>query len=204
MTLWAGPDEIRTVTDDGPLETYNNMDWFDLSLVERGRLSALGDFTVKRVFSDGTPRAVDGDAFTLVTRRNPVLTETKTDAERNSQTVNDDFGEAQAPSGRSCDGFTVNEGTVGGFDYESNTLLNEPRALTSNFRCFDSGFSATTSDRWNYNPDNYVRTPNERRSIFATIDVDVWEDHNLRTDVTYQSRQSSQLLAPTPFVWGGG
>ena len=213
------PAEVRTVTVSGTPEVYDNARWFALELLERGQLTAMEGFTVMRQFSDGTPRLVDTslrtpgnsrdetagtirrNAFGIVVRRNPILVETKTNAAGESQAVNDLFGDAQTPSGSSCSGFTVNEGTAGGYSYDSDTLLTG--ALTSNFRCFDSSTtSATTSDRFNYNPYNFIRTPNERRSIFATVEYDVWEDHNLRTDVSYQKRTSSQLLAPTPLFWG--
>ena len=55
---------------------------------------------------------------------------------------------------------------------------------------------------FNYNPYNYVITPNERRSFFMRGNFEFNDDHSATFKMLYQNRRSDRLLAPTPLFWG--
>ena len=55
---------------------------------------------------------------------------------------------------------------------------------------------------FNYNPANYVVTPNERRSVFMNGNFEINDNHSATFKALYQNRRSDQLLAPTPLFWG--
>ena len=103
----------------------------------------------------------------------------------------DDGGSSGTPQGRFGYG-----GVVGDF---SNFTVNEGDAGTdpSHFREWTS-----PDDRFNYNPDNYIQTPNERRNIFMNGSYALTDGISFLFDALYQNRLSDQLLAPTPLFWG--
>ena len=99
-----------------------------------------------------------------------------------------------------CGGFTPVDG--GGVDSELGEggairYYMEEEGKAANFRCWNSG-----SDRYNYNPENYVRTPNERRSVFAIISRDLYEGHRAKLEISYQNRIGNIRLAETPLFFG--
>ena len=100
-------------------------------------------------------------------------------------------GSAGTPQGRFGYG-----GVVGGF---GNFTLNEGQAGTDpgHFREWTS-----PDDRFNYNPDNYIQTPSERRNIFLNGSYELTDQISFLFDALYQNRLSDQLLAPTPLFWG--
>ncbi|MXY56920.1 MAG: TonB-dependent receptor, partial [Gammaproteobacteria bacterium] len=100
-------------------------------------------------------------------------------------------GSAGTPQGRFAYG-----GVVGDF---GNFTLNEGEAGTdpSHFREWTS-----PDDRFNYNPDNYIQTPSERRNIFLNGSYELTDRVAFLFDALYQNRLSDQLLAPTPLFWG--
>ena len=100
-------------------------------------------------------------------------------------------GSAGTPQGRF--GYA---GVVGGF---GNFTVREGDAGTdpSHFREWTS-----PEDRFNYNPDNYIQTPNERRNIFLNGSYALTDNISFLFDTLYQNRLSDQLLAPTPLFWG--
>lgn len=102
-----------------------------------------------------------------------------------------DGGSSGTPQGRFGYG-----GVVGGF---GNFTLREGEAGTepSHFREWTS-----PDDRFNYNPDNYIQTPSERRNIFLNGSYELTEQVSFLFDALYQNRLSDQLLAPTPLFWG--
>ncbi|MDE0659806.1 MAG: TonB-dependent receptor [Gammaproteobacteria bacterium] len=102
-----------------------------------------------------------------------------------------DGGSSGTPQGRFAYG-----GVVGGF---SNFTLNEGDAGTdpSHFREWTS-----PDDRFNYNPDNYIQTPSERRNVFLNGSYDLTDRVAFLFDALYQNRLSDQLLAPTPLFYG--
>ena len=102
-------------------------------------------------------------------------------------------GSAGTPQGRfaysgvvgDCSNFTVNEGTTG--------------TDVADYRCW-----ASPDDRFNYNPYNYVETPNKRLNAFAKMTRELDSGQTVRLDFMYQKRDSDQLLAPTPLFYGFG
>ena len=102
-------------------------------------------------------------------------------------------GSAGTPQGRlaysdvvpGCSSFQPTEGTSG--------------SSSSDFRCWTS-----PEDRFNYNPYNYVETPNERKNFFAKGTFEIAEDTSVTLFGVYQNRVSDQLLAPMPLFYGFG
>ncbi|HQY37068.1 MAG TPA: TonB-dependent receptor [Pseudomonadota bacterium] len=67
----------------------------------------------------------------------------------------------------------------------------------SDFRPF-----STATDGYNFAPDNYLLTPQERIGLYAQGRYDLTESIGFRTEVLYNERRSELLLAPTPIVLG--
>jgi iron complex outermembrane recepter protein len=59
-----------------------------------------------------------------------------------------------------------------------------------------------TVDNFNFAPLNYLLTPQERRSIFASGSLDITDDLRFKVTTTYNQRKSEQLLAAMPVVVG--
>lgn len=59
-----------------------------------------------------------------------------------------------------------------------------------------------SSDAYNFAPDNYLLTPQERTSIFGQSTFDVTDDIRFNMYGTYNQRKSEQLLAAMPIVLG--
>ncbi|HET9484073.1 MAG TPA: TonB-dependent receptor plug domain-containing protein, partial [Xanthomonadales bacterium] len=55
---------------------------------------------------------------------------------------------------------------------------------------------------FNFAPDNYLQTPQERTSVYAQSRYDITDNVTFRSEVLYNERRSSQLLAATPLVLG--
>ena len=104
-----------------------------------------------------------------------------------------DGGSSGTPQGRF--GY---RGVVGDF---GNFTVSEGQGGTdpSHFREW-----ADPDDRFNYNPDNYIQTPSERRNVFMNGSYDLTDQVSFLFDAMYQNRLSDQLLAPTPLFWGFG
>ncbi|MBB5863985.1 TonB-dependent receptor [Xanthomonas sp. 3058] len=60
----------------------------------------------------------------------------------------------------------------------------------------------TAADSYNFAPANYLVTPQERKSVFADAGLSITDNVRFKTTVTYNERESSQLLAPMPVVLG--
>ncbi|MCR6662898.1 MAG: TonB-dependent receptor [Luteimonas sp.] len=58
-------------------------------------------------------------------------------------------------------------------------------------------------DGYNFAPDNYLRTPYQRTSLFAQARTDIASSASLRGELLLQRRRSSQELAPTPIFQFG-
>jgi len=67
------------------------------------------------------------------------------------------------------------------------------------FRAYDPN-----NDAYNFAPDNYLQTPQERSSIFAQGRYDIFENVSFNTHMLYNNRKSAQELAPMPVVLGPG
>lgn len=59
-----------------------------------------------------------------------------------------------------------------------------------------------TPDNYNFAPDNYLVTPQERTSLFTSGSLDVTDNIRFNTTITYNQRRSEQLLAAMPVVLG--
>ena len=57
-----------------------------------------------------------------------------------------------------------------------------------------------TIDNYNFAPDNYLITPQERTSLFANGSIDITDDIRFRATTTFNQRRSEQLLAAMPVV----
>ncbi len=59
-----------------------------------------------------------------------------------------------------------------------------------------------SDDLYNFAPENYLRTPQERTSLFASGKLDITDRVRFKATATYNERNSEQLLASTPIVLG--
>jgi iron complex outermembrane receptor protein len=57
-----------------------------------------------------------------------------------------------------------------------------------------------TVDNYNFAPDNYLLTPQERRSVFGDASISITDNIRFRATTTYNERRSEQLLAAMPVV----
>ena len=60
------------------------------------------------------------------------------------------------------------------------------------------------TDTFNFAPDNYLLTPQERRSLFLNGSLDITDNIRFKATSTYNQRVSEQLLAAIPIVIGSG
>ncbi|MDJ0655807.1 MAG: TonB-dependent receptor [Xanthomonadales bacterium] len=60
----------------------------------------------------------------------------------------------------------------------------------------------TNADRFNYQPFNYIVTPNTRTSVFAKSEYDVTDDITFRLLASYNNRESQSRAAPEPLFLG--
>ena len=114
------------------------------------------------------------------------------------------FGSTTTPNGRfalcsgtfspgACSvGETRPNGTAGQFTYE-------PGSTPANWRNF-----SVANDIYNFAPDNYLVTPQERKSIFGQASFDITDNVRFSATSTYNNRRSEQLLAAMPIVLGTG
>ena len=115
------------------------------------------------------------------------------------------FGSTTSPDGRfalcsgvftpgACSvGQTRPDGTAGQFSYN-------PGQTPEDWRVWGTG----PNDVYNFAPDNYLLTPQERRSIFANGSLDITDTLRFKVTTTYNERVSEQLLAAMPIVLGTG
>ena len=97
-------------------------------------------------------------------------------------TWNDLAGDEATADRIGIDRFVVNDGAAG------NNL--------GNYHSFSS------ADAYNYAKDNYLRTPQERKSIYIQGRYDLTDSIALRTDALYNQRLSAQQLAGYPLSAG--
>lgn len=58
------------------------------------------------------------------------------------------------------------------------------------------------TSRYNYAPENFLLTPQERTNLYAQVSYELSDNMNFRSEVFYGNRKSDQLLAPTPLFIG--
>ena len=111
------------------------------------------------------------------------------------------FNSSTVPNGRfaTCPSGNVNPvsgACVGGqspyFTYDPGDAANDPRPYVH------------AQDGYNYAPDNYLLTPQERISIFGRATLNITDDVSAFIQATYNNRKSEQLLAAMPIVLGAG
>ncbi|UHQ24319.1 TonB-dependent receptor [Lysobacter sp. 5GHs7-4] len=115
------------------------------------------------------------------------------------------FGSSTVPNGR----FALCNGSFDPIFGTCSVAETRPDGSTGQFTYNDGQSGAnwrnrTGADVYNFAPDNYLLTPQERRSLFAAGSVDISENLRFRTTLTYNNRRSEQLLAAMPIVLGSG
>ncbi len=70
-------------------------------------------------------------------------------------------------------------------------------ATISQFRPF-----SITTDGFNFAPENYLSTPQERIGLFGQARFDITESISFKAEALYNERKSEQYLAPQPISWG--
>ncbi len=60
----------------------------------------------------------------------------------------------------------------------------------------------TAQTAFNFAPDNYLVTPNERTAIYTQAKYQITDNITLNVDALFNRRESDQLLAPTPLFFG--
>ena len=60
---------------------------------------------------------------------------------------------------------------------------------------------AGLADNYNFAPDNYLITPQERVSLFGSGTLEITDNSRFKTTVTYNQRKSEQLLAAVPLAF---
>jgi iron complex outermembrane receptor protein len=130
------------------------------------------------------------------------------------------FGSSTTPDGRfavcrgafnfSTGGCTGGEGRPGpapGSSVAGGTFTydrsNRGSGNEANFRPFILP-PANPNDIYNFAPDNYLITPQERISIFGRATVNLTDNVMGFVQATYNNRKSEQLLAAMPIVLGTG
>ena len=97
------------------------------------------------------------------------------------------------PATRSCTGGNATQtnhlGAPGTFTYDGLGTAARP-------------YRTDGSDAYNFAPENYLLTPQERRSVFASGSLDITDDVRFKTTMTYNQRVSEQLLAAMPVTLG--
>ena len=115
------------------------------------------------------------------------------------------FGSSTSPNGRfalcsgtfspgACSvGETRPNGVAGQFGYDEGQTPAQWRP-----------WGAGANDLYNFAPDNYLVTPQERKSIFGQASFDITDNVRFSATSTYNNRRSEQLLAAMPIVLGTG
>jgi iron complex outermembrane receptor protein len=78
------------------------------------------------------------------------------------------------------------------------TLIpGRPGTAAGDFRPFNPN-----TDGFNFAPDNYLLTPQERTSVYAQARYNITDSISFRTSLVYNERRSALLLAAIPFTFG--
>ncbi|RNF85991.1 TonB-dependent receptor domain-containing protein [Montanilutibacter psychrotolerans] len=93
------------------------------------------------------------------------------------------------PATRSCTGGQTNfDGGAGTWTYDGAGTAPRPYV--------------PGADNYNFAPENYLLTPQERRSVFGSASFDITDSLRFKTTITYNQRISEQLLAAMPVTLG--
>lgn len=113
------------------------------------------------------------------------------------------FGSSTTPGGR----FAVCNGTWNPSSGACSGTQSRPNGTPGQFT-YTAGNSGTNwsnyTTPYNFAPDNYLITPQERTSVFARANFDITDNTSLEIQATFNNRRSEQLLAAMPIVLGTG
>lgn len=116
------------------------------------------------------------------------------------------FGSSTTPNGR----FALCRGTVDPVLGTCSIPETRPDGTTGQFTYNPGQTGATTrnfaipADLYNFAPDNYLVTPQERKSLFGRASVNITDNVSAFIQGSYNNRRSEQLLAAMPIVLGSG
>ena len=162
---------------------------------------------------DGTRQAYDfiigtsGDRFSAMlgygyVKEDPVMAGDRYISKEPTYTTGNFFGSGTSPNGR----FAL---CPGGYNPATNTCAGGQTNFNGGAGTwtYDGAGSPARPyvpgvDAYNFAPENYLLTPQERRSVFGNASVDVTDDIRFKTTMTYNERISEQLLAAMPVVLG--
>ena len=112
------------------------------------------------------------------------------------------FGSGTSPNGRFAlcpGGFDPSTGTCTG---GQTSFDGTPGTFTYDGQGSDPRAFQIPGDIYNFAPENYLLTPQERRSVFGNASLDITDDVRFVSTITYNERVSEQLLAAMPVVLG--
>lgn len=114
-------------------------------------------------------------------------------------------GSSTTPNGR----FALCTGTINAVTGLCSVGETRPNGTAGQFTYNDgqSGINwrnRTGADIYNFAPDNYLATPQERISTFARGRLQITDNVAADIQLTYNNRKSEQLLAAMPIVLGSG
>lgn len=116
------------------------------------------------------------------------------------------FGSSTGPGGRFalCNGtFNTSTGTCSGPqtrpDGTGGQFTYDPGQSGLNWRPW-----TFPGDMYNFAPDNYLLTPQDRISLFSRASFDLAQDMRVNMQAMFNKRESEQLLAAMPIVLGTG
>lgn len=115
------------------------------------------------------------------------------------------FGSSTTPNGR----FALCNGAFDGATGTCSVVQTRPNGSAGQFTYNDgqSGLNwrnRTGADLYNFAPDNYLATPQERISTFARGRFQITDNVAFDAQFTFNNRKSEQLLASMPVVLGSG
>ncbi|HET9483769.1 MAG TPA: TonB-dependent receptor, partial [Xanthomonadales bacterium] len=95
-------------------------------------------------------------------------------------------------------GFSANGGRLPNGAPGILTLIpGRPGTAAGDYRSF-----VGTQDGFNFAPDNYLQTPQERTALYAQARYNITDNVSFNSTVLYNERKSEQLLAAIPFTFG--
>lgn len=116
------------------------------------------------------------------------------------------FGSSTSPYGR----FALCAGTVSPTTGQCSVTQRRPDGTSGQFT-YNPGAQGADwrnwtfpADMYNFAPDNYLLTPQERVATFARGRFQITDNVAFDTQITYNNRKSEQLLAAMPVVLGTG
>jgi iron complex outermembrane receptor protein len=162
---------------------------------------------------DGTRQAYDfiigtsGDRFSAMlgygyVKEEPVMAGDRYISKEPTYTTGNFFGSGTSPNGR----FAL---CPGGYNPSTHVCTGGQTNFNGGAGTWTYDGAGTPArpyvpgvDAYNFAPENYLLTPQERRSVFGNASVDITDDVRFKTTMTYNERVSEQLLAAMPVVLG--